>query len=262
MKFSSELLLLGVLLDFSSAAKRNTAPNQSQNEEVDAVVKVGDVVAQAVIDTQQIQVDDFSSGAERSEMPPHVKQSEPYLNNYQVKYQPYALKNQQYHSLDILGSSDMNERPTLGSLAQYGDSVTTPEELLDMCCQYPACYDPLYDLCIDTCRKCETVYPVTSWLPCPPLLNIPDCTSPNLSYAGSLPLACYPDIGPFGNIIPLESILAASRSYSTGRHGGSGAVSVHSGQAYRRTIRDGNVKVCAGNGICRRSGEKSGSIWG
>ena len=33
------------------------------------------------------------------------------------------------------------------------------------------------------------------------------------------------------------------RSYSTGRHGGSGADSVHSGQAYRRTIRDGNVKV-------------------
>ena len=60
--------------------------------------------------------------------------------------------------------------------------MTTPEDLLTMCCQFPACYDPLYELCIDTCRKCETVYPVTSWLPCPPLLNIPDCTSPNLSY--------------------------------------------------------------------------------
>jgi len=30
---------------------------------------------------------------------------------------------------------------------------------------------------------------------------------------GALPLACYPDIGPFGNIIPLESILAASRGF-------------------------------------------------
>ena len=40
----------------------------------------------------------------------------------------------------------------------------------------------LSQLCIDTCRKCEQVFPVTSWLPCPPLLNIPDCTSPNLSW--------------------------------------------------------------------------------
>ena len=41
---------------------------------------------------------------------------------------------------------------------------------------------PPSQLCIDTCRKCEQVFPVTSWLPCPPLLNIPDCTSPNLSW--------------------------------------------------------------------------------
>ena len=94
--------------------------------------------------------------------------------------------------LDILNyGKGSDARPTLDSLAQYaasqGKSVTTPEDLLDMCCQFPACYDPLYELCIDTCRKCETVYPVTSWLPCPPLLNIPDCTSPNLSYRVSAP---------------------------------------------------------------------------
>ena len=95
--------------------------------------------------------------------------------------------------LDILNyGKGSDNRPTLDSLAQYaasqGKSVTTPEDLLDMCCQFPACYDPLYELCIDTCRKCETVYPVTSWLPCPPLLNIPDCTSPNLSYRVSAPI--------------------------------------------------------------------------
>jgi hypothetical protein len=46
---------------------------------------------------------------------------------------------------------------------------------------------------ITSFRKCETSYPVTSWLPCPPLLNIPDCTSPGLSSShGRLPLACYP----------------------------------------------------------------------
>ena len=44
----------------------------------------------------------------------------------------------------------------------------------------------LSQLCIDTCRKCEQVFPVTSWLPCPPLLNIPDCTSPNLSWMVSI----------------------------------------------------------------------------
>ena len=62
--------------------------------------------------------------------------------------------------------------------------MTTPQQLLDHCCRFPACYDPLYQLCLDTCRKCEADFPVTSWLPCPPLLNIPDCTSDSLSAAG------------------------------------------------------------------------------
>ena len=103
----------------------------------------------------------------------------------------YSNSGHRPYGLDILGLRSQEEtnqqlRPTLDSLSNYaqaqGKSVTTPEDLLNMCCQFPACYDPLYELCIDTCRKCETVYPVTSWLPCPPLLNIPDCTSPNLSY--------------------------------------------------------------------------------
>ena len=102
-------------------------------------------------------------------------------------------------SLDILGyGGDSQERPTLDSLAEHaasqGREVTSPQQLLEMCCQFPACYDPLYELCIDTCRKCETVYPVTSWLPCPPLLNIPDCTSPNLSWmVCPLSLLLYPN---------------------------------------------------------------------
>ena len=41
--------------------------------------------------------------------------------------------------------------------------MNTPEELLEYCCGFPACYDPLYELCVDTCRKCETSYPVTSY---------------------------------------------------------------------------------------------------
>lgn len=118
----------------------------------------------------------------------------PYINNYQRHQQnsqqsftPHYKQKSPY-GLDILGYQGGQDptRPTLDSLSSYaasqGKTVTTPADLLDMCCQFPACYDPLYELCIDTCRKCETVYPVTSWLPCPPLLNIPDCTSPNLSY--------------------------------------------------------------------------------
>ena len=174
-------------------------------------------------------------------------------------------------------------RPTLDSLASYaaaqGKQVTTPEDLLEMCCQYPACYDPLYELCIDTCRKCETVYPVTSWLPCPPLLNIPDCTSPNLSYMvriilninkfiifnvqGPLPLVCYPDIGPFGNIIPLDTITAASQSFAQqGQGARGGPIGGHSGQAYRHAIRASNRKTCSDRGICHSESGVGGSIWG
>ena len=57
-------------------------------------------------------------------------------------------------------------------------------------------------------RKCETDFPVTSWLPCPPLLNIPDCTSNTLNgQLGRLPLACFPDIGPFANIMPVSNVM-------------------------------------------------------
>ena len=62
-------------------------------------------------------------------------------------------------------------------------------------------------------RKCETDYPVTSWLPCPPLLNIPDCTSDALSRPGRLPLACYPDIGPFANIVPVSTIMRPAPAF-------------------------------------------------
>jgi hypothetical protein len=80
--------------------------------------------------------------------------TEPYLNTYQLHHQPYSYnKNQPYGGLDILGyNENKNDRPQLANLAHYGDDLTTPEELLDLCCQYPACYDPLYTLCIDTCR--------------------------------------------------------------------------------------------------------------
>jgi hypothetical protein len=70
---------------------------------------------------------------------------------------------------------------------------------------------------------------------------------------GALPLACYPDIGPFGNIIPLEAILSASRSYG----GGDSRGGLSGSQAYRLSLRDSNKKDCSGqSGICRNEGGK------
>jgi len=204
-----------------------------------------------------------------NELKKDSSQFEPYRNTYQKQQQhqpdlrndkrPYSQSN-----LNILNFPSQGEikRPTLESIASHaaaqGREVTTPQQLLDMCCQFPACYDPLYQLCIDTCRKCETVFPVTSWLPCPPLLNIPDCTSPNLSWMGSLPLACYPDIGPFGNIMPLNSISAVGKSFGVHQHQQLGRTGdVHNNydpeQSYRASIMSHNKKDCTSEGICRSS---------
>ena len=49
--------------------------------------------------------------------------------------------------------SDGRRRPTINNLSpSEAANVNTPQELLDHCCKFPACYDPLYELCIDTCR--------------------------------------------------------------------------------------------------------------
>ena len=76
------------------------------------------------------------------------------------------------------------------------------------CCQWSACYDPVYHMCVDTCppeRKCQTEEKrsfgsslsgnpekQTQWVPCPAFLNVPDCTGGDTSAA--LPMECYPDI--------------------------------------------------------------------
>ena len=138
-------------------------------------------------------------------------------NNQNNNFYPYGHphRQQQQQQQQRQHPQGNHHRPTLDRLRpEEAALVNTPEQLLDYCCTYPACYDPLYELCIDTCRKCETAFPVTSWLPCPPLLNIPDCTSEGLSASGRLPLACYPDIGPFANIMPLSSVMKMSSFYT------------------------------------------------
>ena len=61
-----------------------------------------------------------------------------------------------YHTLDSSGRdvyTEVRRRPTLNNLSpSEAANVNTPQELLDHCCKFPACYDPLYELCIDTCR--------------------------------------------------------------------------------------------------------------
>ena len=82
------------------------------------------------------------------------------------------------------------------------------------CCQYPACYDSIYNLCIDTCHRpvptqCggsargggRSQLKVTTWLPCPAQLSFPDCNSKSLSASGRLPIECYPDIP---DILPMH----------------------------------------------------------
>ena len=138
-----------------------------------------------------------------------------YPSPYPYNQPPYTRLEGSYRNVDKSSKSRVGgHRPTLATLdPSESVQVNTPEELLDHCCKFPACYDPLYQLCIDTCRKCETEYPVTSWLPCPPLLNIPDCTSNSLSRYGRLPLACYPDIGPFANIVPISTVMQVPAFY-------------------------------------------------
>ena len=172
------------LLSLAMALSEN---NELYNELVEEVVAgEGEVVSNVLEVVERAQPGVRPLMMEQELTPSRVPQ--PYLNTFQQRQQ---VQSQHPYGLDILGlrsqeNSNQQLRPTLESLSSYasaqGKKVSTPEDLLTMCCQYPACYDPLYELCIDTCRKCETVYPVTSWLPCPPLLNIPDCTSPNLSY--------------------------------------------------------------------------------
>ena len=81
---------------------------------------------------------------------------QPYRNTYQKhQQQPVLRDNKPAYSqsnLNILSFPSQGEvkRPTLESIASHaaaqGREVTTPQQLLDMCCQFPACYDPLYQV--------------------------------------------------------------------------------------------------------------------
>ena len=89
----------------------------------------------------------------------------------------------------------------------------------EKCCNFPACYDSIYSLCIDTCRpkdKCgSNVDPrggSTVWVPCPIRLSLPDCNSKILSPLGKLPLECYPDIP---EILPVSFLARTGQTISS-----------------------------------------------
>ena len=188
------------------------------------------------MESNPLEIIDGRSGENHSQITAHPGTATPIDHQHQTPNEPAYFRTQpaypQHYSTPNTGLNPAYEasqgfydlghghvrvpphRPTLENLTpSEAATVSTPEQLLGYCCQFPACYDPLYELCIDTCRKCETVYPVTSWLPCPPLLNIPDCTSEALSARGRLPLACYPDIGPFANIMPVSSVMKMTTNF-------------------------------------------------
>ena len=82
---------------------------------------------------------------------------QPYRNTYQKHQQQPVLRDNNklaysQSNLNILSFPSQGEvkRPTLESIASHaaaqGREVTTPQQLLDMCCQFPACYDPLYQV--------------------------------------------------------------------------------------------------------------------
>merc|ERR1712112_387494 len=56
------------------------------------------------------------------------------------------------------------------------------------CCDWPSCYDERTQLCLDTC--------LMTWSQCPRKLFLMSCYSEYMSPFGSLPVQCFPDVGP------------------------------------------------------------------
>ena len=94
--------------------------------------------------------------------PAESRQNEPIgITNVNFRIVMVALKNLTHmmnirsfqSSIGKASYSDVRRRPTINNLSpSEAANVNTPQELLDHCCKFPACYDPLYELCIDTCR--------------------------------------------------------------------------------------------------------------
>ena len=122
-----------------------------------------------------------------------------------------------YHTKELSFFTEFYQSRGSMDFTTAAAAPVSPNPVVD-CCQWAACYDPVYHMCVDTCppeRKCQAEQkrsfrrsPIhysnnaflpesnensvrqTQWVPCPAYLTMPDCTS----VASSLPLECYPDI--------------------------------------------------------------------
>ena len=74
-------------------------------------------------------------------------------NQQQMQQENQMNRGSSHDNLQDVYEKTPPRRPTLSNLSpSEAANVNTPEELLEHCCRFPACYDPLYELCIDTCR--------------------------------------------------------------------------------------------------------------
>ena len=128
--------------------------------------KEGEIITEVEIDSNNIEVvENRSSPGVKPLMQEQFlnPNPQPYINTYQRQHvstegknlhhwiayfqtpiQPTYTSQYQNRPLDIIGYQGTNTgtRPTIDSLSDYaakqGQAVTTPEDLLEMCCQYPA----------------------------------------------------------------------------------------------------------------------------
>ena len=84
----------------------------------------------------------------------------------------------------------------VGMLGRWVDGEKEELDLVPSgCCDWPSCYDPRTQLCLDACRSL--------WTQCPSKLVILSCYSKYMSPFGPLPVQCFPDTLPH-----LDAILA------------------------------------------------------
>merc|ERR1712233_94686 len=119
----------------------------SQDGDKSLDVNVGDILGEEEISSNLLEVIEAKSNPDVIPMNPIKEQQpefnrNPYLNTFQRTHKPLGSRPAYSHNgLDIIGyggqsQAIQNQRPTIDSLNSYaasqGQTVTTPEELLDM----------------------------------------------------------------------------------------------------------------------------------
>ena len=126
------------LLSMASLSLALSENNELYNELVEEVAGEGEVVSNVVEVVERAQPGVRPLMVEQDLTPARV----PYLNTFQQRQQ--VQSGHHPYGLDILGlrsqeNTNQQLRPTLDSLSSYataqGKTVSTPEDLLTMCCQ-------------------------------------------------------------------------------------------------------------------------------